>query len=244
MFGAEDEQEHGAVAAQREPRQLSVDGVVEDIAALVAGPVAVDHAGRDLAAQVVLEIPLRPEDQPAHVGVQSVGTDDQVEIARGGPFEGEPDAVAVLVDGGDAVVEDRFHLVFDRRVDRGGEIAARQAGEVVADHAAKDVDAQVGFDLAGGTDGADVFHVVTRRCDLVRDAHSFGHLVADAPEVDHVAAGAELRRPLDHCRGVAGALQPVGERRSCHAGTANRYFHTAIVLFGNSLEQDRSLVAP
>ena len=100
----------------------------------------------------------------------------------------------MLVDGGDAVSEDRFDLVLDRGVDRCSQVAAGQAGEVVADHAVKDVDVDVGFDLATGTHGAKVFNLVPDGADRVFDAHPFGHLVADAPEVDHVAAGAELRR--------------------------------------------------
>ena len=210
-------------------RQLAAGRGVGDVDQLVARPVAVDHACRDLAAEVVLEALLRPEDQATHVRVQSVGADDQVEIARRALLEGEPDTVAVLVDGGDAVPEDRFDLVFDRGVDGGGQVAAGQAGQVVAEHAAKDLDVDVGLDLAGGADGAKVLDLIPGGADRVLDAHALGHLVADAPEVDHVAAGAEFRRLLDHRRGVAGSVQPVGERRSCHAGTADRYLHTAIV---------------
>ena len=86
--GAEDEQEHGAVAAQRDTRQLSAGTGVGDVDQLVARPVTVDHAGRDLAAQVVLEVVLRSEDKSAHVRVQPVGADDQVEIAGRGLLEG------------------------------------------------------------------------------------------------------------------------------------------------------------
>ncbi len=117
------------------------------------------------------------------------------------------------VHGGDAVAEDRFDLVFDGAVHRGGQVAAGQADQLVAEHAAEDIDVHVGLDLAAGADGAHHLNLVPGGTDRVFDAHAFGHLVADAPEVDHVAAGAELRRLLDHRRVVAGAVQPVGERR-------------------------------
>ena len=133
------------------------------------------------------------------------------------------------VHGGDAVAEDRFDVVFDGRVDRGGQVAAGQAGQVLAEHAAEDVNAHVSFDLAAGADGAKQFNLVPGGTDRVFDAHAFGHLVADAPEVDHVAAGAELRRLLDHRRVVAGAVQPVRERRTGHAGAADRDPHTGIL---------------
>lgn len=89
VVGAEDEQERGAVAAQRETRQLPPGRRIGDVGQLVARPVTVDHAGRHLAAQVALEVALGPEDQAAHVGVQPVGADHQVEIARGAAREAE-----------------------------------------------------------------------------------------------------------------------------------------------------------
>src|ERR1700739_3676075 len=98
--------------------------------------------------------------------MQSVGTDYEVEVPRLAMIERDVDATVVVVDGGDAVAEDRLDVVLDSGVDRGRQVAARQAGEVVADHASKDVDAQLRFGLAAGPDGADALHVIARIKDL------------------------------------------------------------------------------
>ncbi len=103
MFGkAEDEQQ----VAAREPRQLSVDGVVEISCARRAG-------GQSTTQAATLQSPGSArcsKTKAAHLSKPS-GTDDQVEIARGGP-------TVLGRDGGDAVVEDRFHLRFDRAAQR------------------------------------------------------------------------------------------------------------------------------
>jgi hypothetical protein len=59
----------------------------------------------EVAAQEVTEAGLVAEDQPAHVGVQPVGADDQVEAPRWAVLEGDLDPVAVLVQGPDRVAE-------------------------------------------------------------------------------------------------------------------------------------------
>ena len=99
--------------------------------------------------------------------MQSVSADQQVEIARRALVEGESDTVTVLLDGGDAVAEDRLNFVFDGGVDRGGQVTAWQAGEIFAEHAAKNVDVHVGFDFAVGADGAQVFNLVAGGGDLI-----------------------------------------------------------------------------
>ena len=176
----------------------------------------------------MLEVRLRPEDETTHVRVQSVGTDDEVEVAGLLMLEGDMDAIAALVDGGDAVAEDRFDVVLDSGVDCGRQVAACQAGEVMADQASKNVDSQIRFDLAARPHGADTLHFVTGVEDLRLDSDALRHLVPDAPEVDHVAAGAELRCLFDQCRGVTGAVQPMRERHAGHTRAADGDSHIKI----------------
>jgi hypothetical protein len=58
----------------------------------------------------------------------------------------------MLVDAGDAVAVEGFDLAFDRRVDRGGEVAAGQPGEALPDHSAEDLDTQLGTGSPVGPD--------------------------------------------------------------------------------------------
>ncbi len=74
-----------------------------------------------------------------------------------------------------------------------------------------------------------MLNLVSRGADRLFDAHAFGRLVPDAPEVDHVAAGAEFRRGLDDGRCVTRPVQPVRECRAGNAGAADCHPHNAIL---------------
>jgi hypothetical protein len=97
VFGAEYEQEHGEVVAQREPSDLSAGRVVGDVDELVARRVSVNHESCDLAAEVVLVVVVGPEDQTPNVGVQPVGADHEVEFPWRAVVEGHGCAAVGIV---------------------------------------------------------------------------------------------------------------------------------------------------
>src|SRR5690606_13139175 len=194
---AEDEDEHGAITAQRETPYLPPGHVVGHVDQLVARPVAFHHAGRDPAAEVMLVVALGPEREAAHVRVQAVRADHQVEVALVAAFEAHAHAGVVRLQRCDAVAEARLHPVADRVVHDRGKVAARQAGEGAAREFVEAFGADFGLYLPVTPDCAQGVHLVPRLLHRALDAHAPRDAIAGTPEVDHVAAGAEGRRALD-----------------------------------------------
>lgn len=87
-------------------------------------------------------------------------------------------------------------MVFDDGVDRGGQVAAGQAGKVIGGHAAKDVHVQLRLDLAALAYGAQTFNLVADVADRVLDVHVFDYLVADSTKVDNIAARFGISVPV------------------------------------------------
>ncbi|WP_414085499.1 hypothetical protein [Mycobacterium leprae] len=75
-------------------------------------------------------------------------------------------------------------MVFDDSVDRGGQVAAKQADKVVDGHAAKDINAQLRLYLTALAYGAQALSLVADVVDRVIDVHAFSYLVADSTKVD------------------------------------------------------------
>jgi hypothetical protein len=87
----------------------------------------------DVDAPMPDEVRLGPERQPAGQRVQPVGADDQVEAAWGGPVERDVDAVPVLGQRRDRVVEEKLGVVAgglpqDRREVAAGQLDRSAAG--------------------------------------------------------------------------------------------------------------------
>lgn len=72
---------------------------VDDGRELVARPVALDIERRDLQAEVFLELLFGPEDEPAHLGMQSVGPNDEIELPCYPALEGNMDSASGVLDG-------------------------------------------------------------------------------------------------------------------------------------------------
>ena len=82
------------------------------------------------------EAVLRAEDQLAHIGVQAVGADDQVEAAGGRALERHLDRGAAVVQGGDAVVEEVFGRRLGCVVKQFDQVVAQQLDVGIVDRAA------------------------------------------------------------------------------------------------------------
>jgi hypothetical protein len=108
MLIAKDEQEHRAVIAQSKAAHLAARNGIGDVIQLVAWSIAVENTCGDFAAQVVLKIHFGAEGKSTDIGVQAVGADDQIELARRAILEGHVNAVGALFETGDAVTEDGF----------------------------------------------------------------------------------------------------------------------------------------
>ena len=78
----------------------------------------------------------------------------------------------------------------DRLKQQPGKIAARQRDEPPAGQLAKDARAKSGYAFALRVDNPHLAHAVADALKLVREPHALGDVVAKAPEVEHVSAGA------------------------------------------------------
>ncbi|HEY2801431.1 MAG TPA: hypothetical protein VGI85_12605 [Chthoniobacterales bacterium] len=89
---------------------------------------------------------------------------------------------------------------------------------MIADGTGKDV-AQLAPDPILGVDKDNALHFVTDCAQSWDQSHPLGDFPADPPEIDHVTAGAKLRRTLDEDGGEGALEQPPGEDRSGDADT-------------------------
>ncbi len=126
--------------------------------------------------------------------MQPVRADDQIDFARGGMIEADPHTVALILDPRHGVAKDRLDPSVQRAVDRRRKVGAPQAREAAVGHAAENIDRETAAPAAAPVDVAHFLHLVTQLSDSGDQAHLLGDVVADPPEVDGVAAAAELRR--------------------------------------------------
>ena len=222
---SEDEQHQCAVPVHGESAHLPAGKVVGDIHVVVARLVAIDHAGGDLTPEVVRVPGLGSESQRPHCRVQAVGADDHVEVPRWRIAEGQRDAVGLIVQRGDGVGKQCLHVIFDCPVDRLGDVAARHGGIAIMSCSSDRFDAEARSGTTVRSDRAHLAYLVADLADIGLDPHLLGDVVAQSPEVDDVAAGAEARGRLNESHLVAGPVHPVGEGRPGDACAADRDLH-------------------
>jgi hypothetical protein len=99
----------------------------------------------------------------------------------------------------------------------------REAGAFAGEE--RDFDVEAAVPAAGAVDQPDFAHAVALRAELRQQCHLLGDVVADAPEVDHVAAAPKLGRLLDEQDFVTGPAHPVCEGRTGDSGALDRDPH-------------------
>ena len=145
--------------------------------------------------------------------MQAVGADHKVKRARAGMSELRLHVVRPFLEADDLVAKQDLRLALDRLEQQPGKIAARQRDEPPAGQLAKDARAEPCYALAASVDNPHLAHAVADALKLAREPHALGDVVAEAPEVEHVSAGAQARRPLDNRGSEPGGVEPEGERR-------------------------------
>ncbi|MBA8888678.1 hypothetical protein FHW12_002911 [Dokdonella fugitiva] len=199
-----------------------------DVDQFFARAVADRVEGRDVVTERHLEDIVVAQRERAHARMQSVRTDDEVEIACGGAFEAHAHAIGVLVDAGDRIAEQRFDLAVECGEDRRGEVAAPYAREPIAGEPSEHVDVEAAAAAAVCVDIAHLADLVAESTHVRQHAHPFGDVVAKPPEVDDVAALAQPRSLFDEDDLVAGTLQPPGQRRSGDTRSVDRDAHALL----------------
>ena len=110
----ENEEEQSAITSQGESRDLAAWGGVADINQLIARPITFDFKSGDSIAKLYFELVLGSECQSAYIGMQPVGADQQIELARGGSCKTKSDVRIMLLDGRDFIVKDGFNSIIER----------------------------------------------------------------------------------------------------------------------------------
>src|SRR5690606_16980275 len=127
------------------------------------------------------------------------------------------------------IAEDRLDAAFDKAVKSGRKVGAAKARHAAFREMVEDIDRKPAIGAPLRIDEPHLLHLIAEPPHLGNEAHLLGHVIAHAPEVDDVAAGAQARRLLDQHRLVAEFGQPPGERGPADAGTVDRHLHREIL---------------
>ncbi len=187
-------------------------------------------------AEVVGVALLGPEGESAHGRVQSVGAHDQVVPARFGVFEGDPDAVLILVERGHAVPEHeagapalrapalRAPALRGPVVQDPDEVVAQQLDVVAVEPPAADGALGGAVELlAVAVQDGHAPHPGAVGAGSLQHAEPLGHLQGDAPDVHGLPAAAQPGGPLHHRGGEAPAAQQCGERGAGDAAAGDEH---------------------
>ena len=165
----------------------------------------------------------RAEHQSADGGVQAIGPDDQVEPGGGGVLERHRDAVGLLGDGADRVLEQVLGVASGRLIEDGGQLAAHDldvpAGDArdQATHFDVDTAAVIALERDDLGSGPGIGH---------RRQHTgpFGHVHRRPEQVHGLAAGPHpgQRHPLHHGHREPVPGQPVRRCRPGDTGTGDQ----------------------
>ena len=106
----EDEQDKRSIVMQGEPRDHLAGLAVNDVNVLVARAIVSRLERRHDVAKLLFELLLRPEGEPADIGMQAVRADDKVKGARAGMSELHPHMVGPFFKTDDLVAQQDFRL--------------------------------------------------------------------------------------------------------------------------------------
>ena len=192
---------------------------------LVTRAITVDIEDCDRDAQVALELLLGSEGDRPHPRVQSIRSDDKVEVPRSTAGELDAHPISVIVERLDGVVEDRLHLTAECVVDdscqvraRDADIAASGSVERGARIEVRDPPPVAGY-FAEFADPVSLVH------QLRDDAHAVRDIEARTPEVHNVAAFPEVGGALHENRLMPRPAQPVRQRRPSDSRSYDQHPH-------------------
>ena len=170
-------------------------------------------------AEVPHEFLLRPEGEPAYSGVEPVRADHNVESPHGAAAECHLDAIPVLGQPGDPVVEQVLGAVAGSVTQDAGKVAAHDLD--LRDHslAVEQVGRHSRAPPAATVHIGESALVDSLRPHRVEKPHPFDDLAPCAAQVDGVPARSGRGRDLYDSRREAVPPQPERERRPADAGT-------------------------
>src|SRR5579884_321047 len=159
----------------------------------------------------------------------SISADNEIDLTRVRMIEAHPHATPLVLDARDGVAEDGLDPSVQSTVDRGRQVGTQEAGVATVEQPADGVRRGAAALAAVSVHEAQLLHLVAQFTYTGDEAHLFGDVIADQPEVDDVPAAAQLWRGLDEHHLMTGFTQPVGERRTgdTHPVDDNPHAHLA-----------------
>ena len=121
------EQEQCGVVAEREADRLKPDLGVHHRDELVTFRIPLHLERGHHNAEILFELFLRTECEPAHPRVQAIRPDDEIEIAGAPALKRDPNALTVVGEGSHGVAEHQLHRAAEGVVDHRGEVRSRDA---------------------------------------------------------------------------------------------------------------------
>src|SRR5699024_9236394 len=163
--------------------------------------------------EVGAQVRLATEELASYLRVQSVGLDHEVEATWRGPFEGDIDTVAVVVQLTHSIVVTQLGVCVCCVSERRGELAAGEFHRIAVGLGGKPSQTFAGTVHQGQRTGI-------RRCGTQRRkyVHPLDDGECGAAHVDGAAAGPLSGGCFDHGGLDTVTSQPVGQCRPCYTG--------------------------
>jgi hypothetical protein len=169
------------------------------------------HRG-DIEPHVPHELRLGAERQPAHGGMQPVGTDDQVEPAALGMLECNIYTTRVIIQRYDRITENEFGVIAARVEEGRGEIAAWEFHFAASGRPSQCAQVDPAGAPALGVEKAERPHVRRRLPKARQYAHSLGDEDSVAAHVHRASAGPQPAGAFHDRWRESGPGQPVSQR--------------------------------
>ena len=164
-----------------------------EIDEFIARPIPLDLERCDVITQWDFEVCLRTERERPDARMQSVGANDQIDLALGSMSENDPHAVRIILNPHDRVVKDRLDLSFQCLVNGSRKVGATKAREAAICHADEYVGREAAVLAAIPVHKAHLPDLVTQCSYLRKQSHFLTDVVTDPPKVDDVTASAKMR---------------------------------------------------
>ena len=155
--------------------------------------------------------------------MQAVRADDQIETALAGVPQPNMDAVGPLLETGDLVAEVALGPTLDPLEEQSRQIAAPERHVAPAGQLVENPGPETGRAPPCIVDDPQFARAVAVAINVLPQAHAFGNVVAETPEIDDIAARAKRGRALDQGRVEPAGSQPVRERRSGNSDAGDQH---------------------
>ena len=154
--------------------------------------------------------------------MQPVGSDHEIEPFRRSMLESDIDAVLMRIDAQDLITEDHFRNGRSFLDEQAGKIATPNSHEAAAGQLPEYPNAKARRPTTLVVDDPHLLNVIAQALDLIAQPHLFGDVVAQSPEIDHIATATGRGGVLDKRRSEPRLAQPVRERRTSDASARDK----------------------